>query len=256
MHRNADAALLDLRHVRREFGGVIAVEDVTFTIPRYGVTGLIGPNGAGKSTLVSMIAGAIRPSAGTVLLRGEDVTGKPPHVIARRGLTRTFQTSAVFGQLTVLENLLVGAQPTIGESVWGALLASRRWRRAESNLIARARGLLASFGLADKEGDWAETLSGGERRLVEVARALMAEPQFLLLDEPFAGVSPPMINRVLEQIVRLRDLGVTVLMAEHELGLVEQLCDTVLVMARGRVVGQGTMAELRTQRDVVGAFIG
>lgn len=247
--------LLVVDGLRRTFGGVHAVDGASFTIPQGTICGLIGPNGAGKSTTVSMITGALRPTAGRVLFDGRDVTGLPTHRLARLGIVRTFQIAGVFDQLTVLENLLIGDQHLRGERLGEALLGKWFWRRAERESLAAARALLLRFGLMGKQDERAGTLSGGQRRLVEIMRALMARPRLLLLDEPTAGVAPSGVVRLQEMLEELREEGFTMLLVEHALGVVERLCDSVVVMAQGRTLTSGTMQEIRKNQDVLDAYL-
>jgi len=248
-------ALLTVRDARRAFGGVRAVESVSFEVRAGTITGLIGPNGAGKSTMLGIVAGAIRPTAGAITFDGRDVTGLPTYRLARCGLVRTFQLSSEFARLTVLENLLVAAPGQRGESLWGALRGRRYWRRQEAESVEQARALLDRFALSNKEDEYAGNLSGGQKRLVELMRGLMGRPRLLLLDEPMAGVNPTLARRIAGYLEELRDGGLTMLMVEHELALVERLCDPVVVMAQGRVLSQGTMGELRGRREVVDAYL-
>jgi ABC-type branched-subunit amino acid transport system ATPase component len=244
-----------VQDVHLSFGGVRAVGGASFTVSRGTITGLIGPNGAGKSTIVGLVAGALRPASGRILFEGRDITGKQPHEVARRGILRTFQLASEFARLTVLENLLVAAPAQAGESFRGALLGRRHWRRRELEDVERARSLLLQFGLADKADDYGGSLSGGQRRLLELARALMASPRLLLLDEPMAGVNPVIAREIEGYLVALRQDGLTTLMIEHELDVVERICDRVIVMAQGRVLTSGSMREVRGSREVQDAYI-
>ncbi len=247
-------AALDVQRVVRNFGGVKALAGATFAVPQGSITGLVGPNGAGKSTMIGVISGAIKPTSGQVSFCAADITGDLPHRIARRGLIRTFQLSSEFGRLTVLENLLVAAPGHRGESFAGALLGKRYWWRQEADLISQARDLLARFDMAAKEEEYAGNLSGGQKRLVEIMRGLMARPKLLLLDEPLAGVNPTLGSRILDYLLELHDEGLTILMAEHDLAAVGRVCDPVVVMARGEVLASGTLTELRARKDVRDAY--
>jgi ABC-type branched-subunit amino acid transport system ATPase component len=249
-----DAGFLAVRGLRMDFGGVHAVADTSFSVPRGHITGLIGPNGAGKSTVLGMIAGAIRPTSGSIIFDGINVERMPSYRRARLGIIRTFQIAGVFAQLTALENLLVG-QPMRGESLRGALLGKRYWSEEQTGAVQRGRDLLTRFGLADQEEEYGGNLSGGQKRLLEIARALMARPRLLLLDEPMAGVSPALVQRIEDYLRELSAEGLTMLMVEHSLPVVERLCDPVVVMAQGTTVSTGTMAELRTQRKVLDAYL-
>jgi branched-chain amino acid transport system ATP-binding protein len=249
------AGVVEIEDLRCEFGGVRAVDGVSFSIPSGRITGLIGPNGAGKSTALKLIAGALAPTGGRILYRGEDVAGRPAYSIAQRGLLRTFQLSSEFARLTVIENLVVAAPHQRGATFLGALLGRRHWARQQTETVDRARRLLDRFGLGEKADEYAGRLSGGQKRLVEIMRALMAEPTVLLLDEPFAGVNPALSLKVEEHLMSLRDEGLTMLMVEHELGSVERVCDSVIVMAQGRILAAGSMEDLRENEAVVDAYL-
>jgi branched-chain amino acid transport system ATP-binding protein len=248
--------LLRVEDLRRSFGGVHAVDGISFGVRAGTITGLIGPNGAGKSTALGMVAGAIRPSGGSIVFDGHDVTGSPPMRVARKGLIRTFQISSEFQRLTVLENLLVAAPAHAGESLVGSLLVGpRAWRAQEQELVERARRLLARFEMQEKEDEYAGNLSGGQKRLLEIMRSLMANPKLLLLDEPMAGVNPTLARRIEGHLQELCDDGLTMLMVEHELGVVERLCDHVIVMAQGKVISEGPMEIIRKNKEVLSAYL-
>jgi ABC-type branched-subunit amino acid transport system ATPase component len=251
---SAASAPLRVCGLRRSFGGVTAVADVSFSVPAARITGLIGPNGAGKTTTVAMIAGDIRPSRGRVVFRGQDVTRQAPHRRARAGLIRTFQLSSEFKRLTVLENLLVAAGSP-GETVSGALLRPRAWQAHRAPAVARATELLERFGLRNKANIYAGELSSGQKRLVEIMRALMAAPSLLLLDEPMAGVHPALHGRIEAHLRDLCDSGLTMLMVEHELSVVDRCCSQVIVMARGIKIAEGTMTEVRASDEVKRAYL-
>jgi ABC-type branched-subunit amino acid transport system ATPase component len=248
-------AVLAVRDLHRHFGGVRAVNGASFTVPPGQITGLIGPNGAGKSTALNIIAGALRPDSGTVSYRGHDITGRPSYQVARRGIIRSFQVSSEFAALTVLENLLVGVPAQRGETLWQAARGKRYWKPQERANVERARQLLARFDMSATEEEYAGNLSGGQKRLLELMRALMASPTLLLLDEPMAGVNPSLARRIERHLLDLSGEGLTMLMVEHELGVVERLCDPVIVMAQGRVISQGTMADVRADQGVLDAYL-
>jgi len=247
--------VLSVQDIHRDFGGVQAVNGASFDLPPHCITGLIGPNGAGKSTMLGMIAGALRPTVGTILFEGRDITAEPAYRRARRGIVRTFQMSSEFAKLTVLENLLVAVPSPKGESFWGAILGKRYWGAEEQRSIQQARQLLDRFNMAEKESEYAGNLSGGQKRLVEIMRALMARPRLLLLDEPMAGVHPHLAQKIAGYLEELRQEGLTMLLIEHELGLVERLCNPIVVVAQGKVISKGTMREIRSRRDVVDAYL-
>ena len=241
--------------VEREFGGVRAVAGVSFSVRHGTMTGLIGPNGAGKSTLLAMLAGTLPVSSGRVIYQGQDVTRLPAYRRARLGLVRTFQLASEFKRLTVMENLLSAVPGNRGDSFRGALAGPRYWRGDETAAIARAQALLTRFGLDGHANSYAGDLSGGQRRLVEIMRALMAEPRVLLLDEPMAGVHPNLARRIGNELVALCAEGLTVLMVEHELAIMDEFCDPVVAMAEGVVLAEGSMAELRSRTEVVEAYL-
>ncbi|TMD20994.1 MAG: ABC transporter ATP-binding protein [Chloroflexi bacterium] len=247
--------MLAARDIHRHFEGMHAVDGVSIEVMPGRITGLIGPNGAGKSTLLAVLAGTLPASSGTIVFQGEDITRLPAYQRARRGLVRTFQLPSEFAQLTVLENLMVAAPDNRGESLLGALLGKRYWMPDETRLVAQARGLLKRFGMNAKESDYAGTLSGGQKRLVEIMRALMLRPKLLLLDEPMSGVHPSTVDEIAGYLETLRNEGLTILMVEHELHMVDRLCDPVVVMAQGKVIGQGGMAALRKQPEIAEAYL-
>jgi ABC-type branched-subunit amino acid transport system ATPase component len=251
-----DDVALELLDVRRQFGGVHAVDGVTFDVPRAQITGLIGPNGAGKSTVLNMIAGADVPTSGSIRYRGEDITGEASHQIARRGIIRTFQVPSEFGHMTVWENLVVAAPGQKGSSFWGSLRNKRYWRGVEEETIDRACALVDRFEMNHKVDEYAGELSGGQRRLVEIMRALMSEPTVLLLDEPFSGVLPSLARTIEAHLMSLRDEeGLTMLMVEHELGAIDRMTDSVVVMAQGKLLARGLMSEVRQDSAVSEAYL-
>ena len=247
--------MLAATEVHRHFEGMHAVDGVSVEVPRGQITGLIGPNGAGKSTFLAVLAGTLPATSGRILFEGRDITRLPPYERARLGLVRTFQLPSEFARLTVLENLLVAAPSHRGDSLFGALLGRRYWIEDERRVVRQARGLLDRFGMSPKESDLAGTMSGGQKRLIEIMRALMLGPRLLLLDEPMSGVHPRIVDEIRRYLEQLRSDGLTILMVEHELHLVEQLCDSVVVMAQGRVIGSGSMASLRRQQEIVDAYL-
>lgn len=247
--------LLVVEDLAKAYGGVHAVNGVSLSIPRGSLTGLIGPNGAGKSTVLGMIAGAIKPDRGSIRLDGQQIAGLPSHRIARRGVTRTFQAASVFPRLTVMENLLLGVPPWRGESFAASLAGRSRWRRTEREQVASAGELLERLTLSSLADTYAGELSGGQKRLVEIGRAMMARPRLLLLDEPMAGVSRTLAPVIESLVAELREEGMTVVLIEHELGVVERLCSPVIVLAQGRVLMQGEMEECRADPEVRRAYL-
>ena len=249
------SAILRCEGLVRAFEGVRAVDDVSMSFERGRLTGIIGPNGAGKSTALAMLAGTLEPTAGKIYYRGEDVTSLPAYRRAQRGLVRTFQLASEFKRLTVLENLLTAVPGQKGETFRGALLGKRYWGTQERDAIERAAATLERFGLLSLADRYAGDLSGGQRRLVEIMRALMTEPEVLLLDEPMAGVHPRLGHQIGMQLVGLCEDGMTVIMVEHELSIMDEFCDPVIVLAEGRVLAEGTMTSLRAKEEVVEAYL-
>ena len=247
--------ILECRDLSRTFDGVRAVDGVSMAFQRGRLTGIIGPNGAGKSTVLAMLAGTLPPSGGQILLKGDDVTGLPAYRRARQGLVRTFQLASEFKRLTVLENLVAAIPGQRGETVSGALRGRRYWGAQEREAIESAQVTLERFGLLALADRYAGDLSGGQRRLVEIMRALMAQPDVLLLDEPMAGVHPRLAHQIGMQLVALCAEGTTVIMVEHELSIMDEFCDPVFVLADGQVLAQGTMAALRAREEVVEAYL-
>jgi branched-chain amino acid transport system ATP-binding protein/branched-chain amino acid transport system permease protein len=252
---NAPRPILEVVDLVKHYGGVRAVDGVSFSVERGTITGLIGPNGAGKSTALNVIGGFLPPDSGRVLLDGEDVTGQAMHRLARRGLVRTFQMARVFGGLTAIENLLVAAPVQRGESAIGIFGGKRVWGKQESDAVERAREMLQAFGMQDKADEYARNLSGGQKRAVETMRALMTEPKLLLLDEPMAGLSPSLSRQLEELFLKLTRDGLSLLLVEHSLDTVDRICSKVVVMAQGKVLAEGRMTELRARKEVQDAYV-
>ena len=250
------APVIEAVNVAKAFGGVKAVRDVSFRAYDGAITGLIGPNGAGKSTLLALLSGALRPDSGRVLLDGADVTKWSNWRRARAGLIRTFQVSRPLGHMTVLENLLVGAMTAEGETFTSAVFRRRKWRAAQEADLVYARELLERFNLEPLANDYAETLSGGQQRLLEMARSLMSRPRLLLLDEPFAGVNPTLAQELADHVWDLKGQGLAIILVEHELSLVARLCEPICVMDAGSVLAVGSMDELHRNPAVVSAYLG
>jgi branched-chain amino acid transport system permease protein len=251
----AGDVILECIGLSRSFEGVHAVDDVSLSFRRGRLSGIIGPNGAGKSTALAMLAGTLPPTSGRIRYRGEDVTSLPAYRRARLGLVRTFQLASEFKRLTVMENLIAAIPDQRGETFRGAFLGRRYWGPQEREAIDRAAAMLERFGLSALADRYAGELSGGQRRLVEIMRALMADPEVLLLDEPMAGVHPRLAHQIGMQLVALCEAGITVVMVEHELSIMDEFCDPVIVMAEGRVLAEGTMAALRSNAEVVDAYL-
>jgi branched-chain amino acid transport system ATP-binding protein len=248
--------MLQAIDLTRTFGGVSAVDGVSFAVAAGTITGLIGPNGAGKTTLFNLAAGALRPTAGSLLFERRRIDGLRCDEVFARGLARTFQIPRPFPEMTVLENLLVAGRGQAGERFWVSWARPGAVARQERALVDRARSWLDFVGLGALAGRPARVLSGGQRKLLELARVLMAEPRMILLDEPGAGVNPALLELIVEKIAALNRDGVTFLVIEHNLELVMRLCRPVLVMASGRLLMEGTAAEVRADPRVAEAWLG
>ena len=250
------APLLQARGIRKTYGGLEALSGVDLDLARGRITGLIGPNGAGKTTLLNVISGVERATSGQVLLLGEDIGSLPQHRLATRGLVRTFQISRELGQLTVLENLLLARAQQTGEGLVGLFARPKRVRQEEEAAIEVARAALQKVNLWRLADAPAATLSGGQKKLLELSRALMLKPKLVLLDEPAAGVAPAMEEVLVATIRGLADEGVDFLIVEHDLDIVAALCDHVYVLAAGQVLTEGTFAHVVGDARVVEAYLG
>lgn len=252
---NDGRVIISTEGLTKSFHGVTVVSDVSIDIHQGRVTGLIGPNGAGKSTTLAMLAGTLPMTSGKIFYEGRDISKLPSNKRAQLGLVRTFQLASEFKKLTVLENLMSAIPNQSGDSMWGSVRGKHYWGAEDEGNIERAKEMLEGFGLTQYADAYAGGLSGGQRRLVEIMRALLAEPKVLLLDEPMAGVHPNLAHKIGDQLTTLAASGMTVLMVEHELAIMDAFCDPVIVLAEGRVLAQGTMAELRTKSEVVEAYL-
>lgn len=249
-------ALLQVDKVARRFGELRAVDGVSLTVEQGTITGLIGPNGAGKSTLFGLIAGAMRPDAGEIRFRGHRVDGLSPDRIFRSGLARTFQIPRPFPRMTVLENLMLVPMGQSGERFWNNWIGSGIVEAQERRARERAMEVLGFMGLAEKSTSLAGQLSGGQQKLVELARVLMAEPSLILLDEPAAGVNPALLETLIEKLAALNARGMSFLIIEHNMDLVMHLCSPITVMAQGKIIFDGRSDALRADARVLDAYLG
>ena len=252
-------SILTVRGLSRRFGGLQAVSDLDLDLPRGKLLALIGPNGAGKSTTVNLLAGVLAPSTGTVSLGGTDLTGLPSHQVARAGLVRTFQNGRLFVRLPVIDNVLVGADArfTAGLSgFWGSILRSPQFRTEERAVRERAYALLEGLGLAADAQREVRELPYGKQRKIEIARALILEPQVLMLDEPAAGLNSGEVEELIRYVSALRGKGLSILLIEHNMGLVMRLADRIAVLNFGQLIADGDPAEVRANEAVIEAYLG
>jgi branched-chain amino acid transport system ATP-binding protein len=251
----ADPPIIVANGVVKTFGGLRAVDVERLEIRRNKITALIGPNGAGKTTFFNLLTGFDKVDAGVITLDGEDITGTPPHRLAAKGMVRTFQLTKALAKLSTIENMKLGALDQQGEKFWSALIPGS-WTKQEREIEARADAVLKRFNLTHMRDEYAGTMSGGQRKLLEMARALMTDPRVVMLDEPMAGVNPALAQSLLELIKLLPGEGRTVIFVEHNMDVVQEISDWVVVMAEGRIIAQGTKAEIKNNKAVVDAYLG
>ncbi|MFC5972873.1 ABC transporter ATP-binding protein [Halomarina salina] len=249
---------LRVQDLRKEFGGITAVDGASFSVEKGSLTGLIGPNGAGKSTTFNCIAGVHQPTSGHVYFQGQDITGYRPHQVANRGLMRTFQIARELEEMTVLENMMLAPRGQRGESLTYSVFPGLRGQvvTQEEDLREKAWETLELFEIDHLASEYAGNLSGGQRKLLEMARVLMADPEMVLLDEPLAGVNPTLEHKLLERIHALREEGLTFLLVEHDMDIIMQNCEHIIVMHQGQVLAEGDADTIRNDDRVIDAYLG
>ncbi len=247
--------ILVVDDVRKSFGGLVAVDVAHLEVQRGLITALIGPNGAGKTTLFNVLSGFDQPDTGRWTFNGDEISGQSAHTVARNGMVRTFQLTKALTKMTVIENMKLGATGQSGERFFNALIP-RAWRDQESDVERRADDLLTRFELDTKREDYAGELSGGQRKLLEMARALMAQPELIMLDEPMAGVNPALTQSLLGHIQDLRDEGMSIIFVEHDMDVVMDISDWIVCMAEGRVIAEGPPDTMASNPAVIDAYLG
>jgi branched-chain amino acid transport system ATP-binding protein len=249
--------ILQLEALSKNFGGLQAVADFSMSLKRGALKGLIGPNGAGKSTVFNLISGLYKPSGGRVFLEGENITGRPPDIIVRKGLTRTFQTVKLLADQSVLETMLTAFFLFYRYNLLDAIFQTKRYRGQEENLRQKAAQMLAKLGIAHLLHEISNELPYGLQRKVSIAAALCLKPKVLLLDEPMAGLTSPEKDELIEMILSLKDeLHISIIIVEHDMRVIMSLCDSIMVMNNGRLIAEGTAEDIRDNQDVIEAYLG
>ena len=249
--------MLEVQKLEKRFGGLTAVDGCSLSVEEGSITGLIGPNGAGKTTLFNLITGHYKPDKGKIIFQGQAIEGLAPHQIFRKKIYRTFQITREFAQMSVLENLMIMPEYQAGEKIWNTWFRLSAVRNQEAEIKEQALEVLEFVELINLKDEYAGSLSGGQKKLLEIARSMMADPKMVLLDEPGAGVNPTLMKKLIANIETLRDeKGITFLLIEHDMDLVMSLCDPVIVMSEGRKLAEGTADEIKSNEEVLEAYLG
>ena len=248
--------MLEVKELEKRFGGIKAVDKCSLQVEKGSITGLIGPNGAGKTTVFNLISGLYQPDGGEIWFNGDRIDGLPPHQIARKAISRTFQIPREFKEMTVLENLMLVPQYQRGENFFNVLFRPWKVEKEEKEIMEKALKILEFMDLVHLKDEYAKNLSSGQKKLLELAKMLMSDPQIILLDEPGAGVNPTLMKKLVENIEKLREKGITFFLIEHDMDLVTYLCDKVIVMNKGRKMAEGSPEEIRRDKRVLEAYLG
>ncbi len=247
---------LRVKGVSKSFGGVRAVDGCSLEVAEGSITGLIGPNGAGKTTLFNLITGFLRPDHGEIWLDGQRLDGMPPHRTVHKGIIKTWQIPREFDNITVLENLMIAERGNLGEKIWNVFIRPFRVRSREREISEKAHGILKFLELDHLATELAGNLSGGQKKLLELGRALMTDPSYVLLDEPVAGVNRVLAEKLLNQLDQLRREGLTIFLIEHDMDVVMNRCDVVVCLHNGRKLAEGTPVEIRSNQEVIESYLG
>lgn len=253
----SDSTLIKITQLSVHFGGIKAVNNLSCNFRKGAIIGLIGPNGSGKTTLINTITGMYTPDHGTIMFRGQNIAGLKPHKIARLGIGRTFQITRLFQQMTVLDNLLMAQKDQLGESLWYGIAQTPAVRRQEAHIREKAEEYLEFVGLTRLKNDYAGSMSYGQQKLLEIARIMMIDPDVILLDEPFAGVNPTNIERLIKLIQELNGhRGITIILVEHMMKIMMRLAQTIVVLKLGEVIAEGTPEEIQRNEAAIEAYLG